>query len=285
MSELAVTGYASLDYAVGLGGMVEPDKTTHIIHRDENAWPRAGGSPLYLAQAAVKDGMQANPVTWVGDDALGNSYLEECKNSDVEIDGIVRIQNQRSPVCLMIHQEDSSTACLFDPAFPGQERLGEKQLEMLATSKHVCITVGPGHLLSQILAVIPETTVVYWVTKKDVAAFGETDRAQLAKRANVIFCNKSERDWIDPLDLSKSIIVETHGADGCRITTSQDTQHLEADRVEVGDTTGAGDTFAGAYIAAYSMTGDPLEAGMKAMKRTRDFLNERAGKAGGKIQK
>ena len=44
MKQLVVTGYASLDYAVGLAGQAVADSTTLIASRDVTAWPRAGGA-------------------------------------------------------------------------------------------------------------------------------------------------------------------------------------------------------------------------------------------------
>ena len=62
MTELVVTGYASMDYAVALNGFVQGDKTTLISHRDSTAWPRLGGCVSYVAGAAAPGGHRGTAV-------------------------------------------------------------------------------------------------------------------------------------------------------------------------------------------------------------------------------
>lgn len=275
MNGLLVTGYASLDYPVSLGGMVQPDQTTHITNRDPDAWPRTGGSPYYVAAASSKLNGRATPITWLGDDDLARKFKEDCAEEAIVTDGIVQFRGQRSPACIMIHQDDGSTSCLFDPAFAGQERLSPQQRYLITNCDLICITVGPGHLIEEILSLVPAKAKLFWVTKKDEHAFPRDICPQLAARASVVFCNKSERIWLDSFDANIPLIVETHGADGCKVITCQGEQMISAKPVEVSDPTGAGDTFAGGFIEAFSRTDDPIVAAEVGVESARELLENR----------
>lgn len=50
------------------------------------------------------------------------------------------------------------------------------------------------------------------------------------------------------LDYGPTVVAQTEGADGCYTTTAEEQFHTPAFRVEVLDTTGAGDVFHGAYL-------------------------------------
>ena len=275
MSKLLVTGYASLDYPVSLAGTVQPDKTTHITHRDPRAWPRTGGSPYYVAAAAARSGMQSRPITWVGKDALAQKYLDDCDRAGIATSGVAQLTGQRSPVCLMIHQGDGSTSCLFDPAFSGKETLTDTQRGMISKCENICITVGPGHLVAEILSLVADDANIYWVTKSDEKAFPAPICQQLAQKSRVIFCNKSERPWIMAFNPSAPIIVETQGAGGCKLITSGKEEIVSATSVRTSDPTGAGDTFAGGFIEALCRTGDPKQAARTGMDCARELLERR----------
>ncbi len=275
MSALVVTGYASLDYPVTLAGPVQPNQTTRITHRNPNAWPRVGGSPYYVGAAASRAGMEVSPITWIGDDAPGKVFLDACTKAELSRQGVHVLEGRRSPVCLLLHQNDESTACLFDPAFPGDETLTPRQIGLLNNCAHVCLTVGPGHLINHILEHVPPTAALYWVAKKDVTAFPTTSLASLKARASVIFCNRGEREWVDQGDLAGTIIVETRGAEGSRISQGERLDAVPASPVETADPTGAGDTFVGGFIGAFSKGADPVEATKYGTQLAYEMLERR----------
>ncbi|MBO6639143.1 MAG: carbohydrate kinase family protein [Roseitalea sp.] len=275
MARLAVTGYASLDYPVVLDGMVKADRTTHIRFRDPAAWPRAGGSPTYVAGAAAIAGIASAPVAWVGDDALGAHYVDHCRAAGLDVSGLERHAGARSPAAIMIHQADGSTACLYDPGPGGEERLTAEQARLIAEADMACLTVGPGHLVEPILAARPADRPLCWVMKDDPTCFGPESRAALAARAGIIFCNAAERPLIGAVP-AHTMIVETLGADGVRLHAENAVTALATEPVAVADPTGAGDSFAGAFIAAHLQGAGPEAAARTAMEMVAAMLRARA---------
>lgn len=260
MSRFVVTGYASLDFAVGLGGQAKGDATTLIATRDAEAWPRAGGCPTYISGAVVRAGQTASPVMWVGMGAEGQGFVDRLEAQGIGTDGIGRVNCPRSPTALMIYQKDGSCMCLYDPALNRAEILTEAQQDLIRGASHLCISVGPPQLMDEILALCREGARLYWAVKNDADAFPEDIRTRLSARADVIFHSAAERPLIGD---TGAVLVETRGADCVRVTHGSQSFKTSVTPIPVTDTTGAGDTFAGGFIAA-EMAGATLPGAVGA---------------------
>ena len=66
------------------------------------------------------------------------------------------------------------------------------------------------------------------------------------------------------LGFGARIVALKLGDQGCLIATRQRRQRLPPVEVQAVDATGAGDTFDGAFLAEYLLTGDPFRAGLYA---------------------
>jgi ribokinase len=276
MSHLVVTGYASLDYALVLSGQIAGNRTTLIDHRDASAWPRIGGCPAYVGMAARQKGQNASPVSWVGKDELGRFYLDSLTKAGLGTEGVDQLDEPKSPMSVMAYQADGSCACLFDPAFTGREALSARQREVIATASHLCISVGPPQILDPVLACRAADTRLYWVLKNDAHAFPDALGKRLSSEADVIFCSRSERQMIGET-AKRAVIVETRGTDEIHIEAGKQHATLQVEPVAVHDTTGAGDSFAGGFIAA-EMDGvsDSCAAAKSGIDAARTMLQERS---------
>ncbi len=277
MTSLAVTGYASVDYAVSLSGQIEGDHTTLIRSRDEGRWPRIGGCSAYVAIAVSRQGQAASPISWVGNDDHARIYLESLAVQRVGTDGVAQLE-RKSPMAILAYQADGSCACLFDPAFSGEEELTPQQANIIRSASHLCITVGPPQLMETILATRSQNARLYWICKNDAHCFTPAVRQTLSASADVIFCSRSERELIG-VTANSAIIVETRGSEGVRVVQGGNSKTLDVSPIAVSDTTGAGDTFAGGYIAA-EMSGatNPLEAAKAGIASVQTMLEQRSAK-------
>ena len=276
MKHLVVTGYASLDYIVNLSGQMKVDETTIIKDRLEGPWFRIGGCPTYIAKAVKTLEQRATPIMWIGSDEGSSSIVDSLVDAGISTDGLEVIKINKTPTAIMIYQPDGSSFCLYDPAFPKQEKLNSAQIKLIQNADFVCLTAGPGHLQNQIFSEISKEARVYWAVKNDPSCFDGNLCEKLSKRADVIFCNAAERKLISS---TNATIIETHGKEGVSIICDNRKTHIEADPVDTFDTTGAGDTFAGAFIAA-EMSGqkDPNDAAKVGLDAAESLLIERKGK-------
>ena len=250
MTELVVTGYASMDYVVALNGFVQVDKTTLVSHRDSTAWPRLGGCVSYVSVAAALAGHRVTPISWVGSDRDADAFLDVLNKLNISTAGIHRQSDSASPVAMLIYQADGSCSCLFDRAFSGTEILAPTQLDAIGRADHLCLTAGPGHLMDPILNARKPSAKLYWVLKNDVSCFTPQICERLSSEADVIFGNRAESHMIDGLTSQSTTIVTTNGTAGVDIYTGGLHIETKVNYVETNDPTGAGDTFAGGYIGA-----------------------------------
>lgn len=91
-----------------------------------------------------------------------------------------------------------------------------------------------------------------------------------------LFPNYEEGALLTGQEEPEAILRELHrhvpipvlklGKDGCILLDGDTVVRLPAPKVNVVDTTGAGDSFAGSFLAAYSKTDDPLAAATRAIE-------------------
>ena len=256
---MVVAGFATLDYVV----RVEGDFTgrgTKLMR--ETAWPRAGGAALFASAALMRAGVAAAPLTWIGDDADGEAYLAACGSRA----GVAVMPGAPSTRCLLIYNADGTYGCLLRP---GPAALTDAQLRLASEAEWLVIAAGPPEITARLLDV--EGPRLAWIAKDDPACFPSGLVARLTARAEVIFCNAGERAWLEAGRAGPAppgqLLLETRGADGVRVEAGGEVFDLPVEPLTVDDATGAGDTFAGAALAALITGGSPraaAEAGIAA---------------------
>ena len=255
MTRVAVIGYASIDFPAVLDGFFAGDRTVMIKQRPADAFPRPGGCPLYVARPIADKGITVSIVTWVGADHHGELFASWTEQDGVGVEGIATIEPGDTPVCFMIYQQDGSCGCLFDPGMLGRESLTEKQKALIAGADLLCVTVGPPDIAKQALGLIDDQCKVAWVMKNDPLSFPKKLRAALASRADYIFCNRQEREWVDEAlaetqSRRQPMIVETAGGNAVMAQRNNDAVRAEVETLSFDDASGAGDTLAGGCLAA-----------------------------------
>ncbi|HZZ62030.1 MAG TPA: carbohydrate kinase family protein [Roseiarcus sp.] len=276
---IVVTGYASLDYALRLDSPPAPDRTSTILSRAAE-WPRLGGSPAYVAAALVAAGAHdALPISWVGDDAEGARYRDGIEALGVRTDGI-GVKAGRTPICILAYQPDGRCHCLYDPGFTAQTDLDERQRALLAEAEAICVTVGPNRATREALRHARPGAALVWAVKADRRAVPPELAAELAARADVVIFSRGEADFaaeaLAATDMPASrISIETRGRDGLALMRNGTARVFPVDPLEAEDSTGAGDTFVGGFLAAWIKTSDPEKAVRAGQGAARALLMSR----------
>lgn len=272
MIRAAVTGYASIDYPVIVDGYFKGNHTVIIRERAGDAFPRAGGSHLYVGRCLALAGINTSLITWIGDDDPGEFFRSCAVNDGIDTDGIAVVKPGLTPICLLIYQEDGSCGCCFDPGFMGTEALTPQQVDLIRAADLLCITVGPPDIGKQALKLAHDDALIAWVAKNDPISYPEELRILLGQNADYIFCNTHEREWVNTAlsfrEKPEPLIVETNGAKNVRVEQGGQLDELKVKLLEFSDASGAGDTLAGGSLAA-AMNGETdmkliAEAGMDA---------------------
>ncbi|HJV43976.1 carbohydrate kinase family protein [Caulobacter sp.] len=268
MVAVVVAGFATIDYVARVEGDFTGRGTLLMRQGAEDAWPRAGGAALFAGAALARAGVAAAPLAWIGDDGDGETYREACRQAGVSLEGVATMAGASSTRCLLIYNADGTYGCLLRP---GAALLTEGQRRLVLGTSWLVAAAGPPEILRELLdAVLPSTRLV-WIAKDDPACFPPDLVARLSRRADVVFCNAGERAWLeagreDPAPAGQ-LLFETRGGGGVRVEGAGEAFQLPVVALAVDDATGAGDTFAGAALAALIHGGSSrvaAEAGIAA---------------------
>lgn len=280
---IAITGYASLDHVAMLDGTPRAGRTTTILDRPSQAWPRLGGSPAYVAAALVSSGVAAaTPVSWIGDDEQGDAYRAQLAARSIPDDGLAVVADARTPVAVLAYEPDGGCICLYHPGMPKGLGLSETQRALIASADWACVTIGPPLATEQVLSALGPSTRLAWVVKHDPKAMSPELAARFAARADLICHSLAEADFLaHAMEASGTVregqvVIETHGRSGAAFRRHGETQFVPTEPLAVSDPTGAGDTFAGGVLAALA-TGetDPAAVVRAGHRAARALLETR----------
>lgn len=277
---VAVVGYASLDYVVRLDTAPRPDRTSTILSRAAD-WPRLGGAPAYVAAALAAGGVSdATAVSWVGDDREGERYRMSLANRGLSAEGI-GLRPGRTPVCILAYEPDGGCHCLYDPGLRREPAMDRRQRTLIAAADALCITVGPAGVTREALALARADASVAWVVKADPRAVPRDLAQALATRADVIIFSRGEAAFIEHAlkranhAIRRPVVVETRGRREVALKQGSEIDVVPVDPIEIDDPTGAGDTFAGGFLAARLTGADPATALRAGVAAARAMLAER----------
>lgn len=277
---VAVVGYASLDYVVRLDTAPRPDRTSTILSRAAD-WPRLGGAPAYVAAALAAGGVSdVTAVSWVGDDREGERYRMSLANRGLSAEGI-GLRPGRTPVCILAYEPDGGCHCLYDPGLRREPAMDRRQRTLIAAADALCITVGPAGVTREALALARADASVAWVVKADPRAVPRDLAQALATRADVIIFSRGEAAFIEHAlkranhAIRRPVVVETRGRREVALKQGSEIDVVPVDPIEIDDPTGAGDTFAGGFLAARLTGADPATALRAGVAAARAMLAER----------
>jgi ribokinase len=276
MTRVAITGYASLDHVVDLEGALAADRTT-IARRSVDGWGRPGGSPSYVGRAMAAEGVaDVALISWVGDDALGQSYRKALEREGLSLEG-VETRPGRTPVAILAYQPDGACFCMYDPGIDFATDISARQRAISAAADWICATVGPPLATRSILAAARTEAHVVWAVKNDPHSVPPDLVALLAARADVISHSRGEAEFVDAALAAapprERLVVETLGAEGARAIWQGQSIFVRAEAAPAADPTGAGDAFVGGLIAGLIERGDdPAAAIGRASASARRLL-------------
>lgn len=252
--QFCVVGYASLDHKY-LAAPFEGAGRTTIVREPINAGRPEPGAVSYFARAIARGGGQADVISWVANDALGEIFCRSLLDNHVGTSGVSR-SGDRSPQAHMFYPVDNEPITFFDPGTLDQ-RLTAQQRRTVQDADVVVATVAPAEALTDVLDALSDDALLMWTIKGDPASMSPALAARLAARAEVITYSASEADFLrghcrlDPISMihDRNLVVETRGAGGAAFHVGGKYSTTAPGRaVVVRDQTGAGDTFAGSLI-------------------------------------
>ena len=224
-----------------------------------------GGKGANQAVAAARLGANTALIGCVGEDDFGNQAIAALTHGGVDVRHVCRIADRPTGVALIMTDDDGENCIALDSganAMLGSTQVAAAEALIANASLLLCQLEVPSQAVTTALALARANGVP---TALNPSPFAPVARSLIAGLEFVI-PNRIEASEltgirIDDMDsavaaarslhaLGAAQVLLTLGADGVLWCNGGDCEHLPAQPVQVVDTTGAGDTFAGAFAAA-----------------------------------
>ena len=222
-----------------------------------------GGKGANQAAAAARAGARVAMIGCVGDDAAGEALVAGLERAGVDTGGVRVLGGETSGTAVIVVDGDGENSIVVVGG--ANDRLGAGD-----------VAVGDAAVVLAQLEV-PEAAVVAAATGAARFVLNASPVRALPdavlRAADPLIVNAGEAAALageeggDPDALARALrergarsVVVTLGADGARWTTAEGTLACAAPAVEVVDTTGAGDVFAGTLAAALADGAAPPDA-------------------------
>jgi sugar/nucleoside kinase (ribokinase family) len=249
-----------------------------------------GGSPANLAMNMKRLGNNSGLVSSIGKDGFGDFLMGYVRNLGLNTEGVVQVADVPTTLILVTRSKNVSD---FE-AYRGADtqilpvQVSDAVLSNAAIFHTTCFALSLNPAQSTILDAASRATALGCKLSIDVNYAQKIWKNNVEAREIVAkyvshgaFVKCSEVDWerlygeklTDPeaaaahfLSLGAGEVCVTLGGDGCFVANTEGGHFLAARKVEVKDTTGAGDAFWSGYLTA-RLDGHSLINAAKAARR------------------
>jgi sulfofructose kinase len=251
-------GLATLDVLIRLQDMPTWQQGTRV-----SAFGLDGGGPVGTAcVAAARLGARVGYVGTAGSDYVADLKVQSLRDNGVDLSRlVVRDRPEGQVVVVCVHEETG------ERVFSGLRTFGDGPLEpeeldrdYLTSAEYLHVDGSHFEAALQAAKWVREAggRVAIDCAKTDGRPVGPRT-AELLSHVDILICGsgfgRSLTGHADPwragramLSLGPGLVVQTEGEDGSYTVTANEQFRTPAFRVEVVDTTGAGDVFHGAYL-------------------------------------
>ena len=249
-----------------------------------------GGDVLNALVAAARQGAATGLISALGEDAFGREILEFCRAEGIET-GAVAVDPRHPTGFVWIDPDPVERRFSYARAGSAASRLGPgdvpeeiiaaaRVLHLSGVSLAISDSMRAAALHAARIARAAGVTVSFDLNFRpalwSAAAALEAIDAMLPL-ADIVLPSLDEAEALTGLsdeaaildrfgrDRARIVILKC-GADGARLATDGGVSVIPAHPVVAVDSSGAGDSFAGAFLAHYLETGDPLRAAEAAAR-------------------
>lgn len=252
---VVVLGSANLDVMIALQRIPAPGETvlTDTVERG------CGGKGANQAVAASRAGAATSFLGAVGDDDAGRMLLDGLSGAGVDTSAVRRSDGPSGTAYVMVDAHGENAIVVVGGANAGYTELTAAEADRIRRADVLLMQLEVPVETVTAAAEIARAAGVFVVL--NAAPYADLP-AELLDRLDLLILNQHEAALsagmsAPPDELADVIlgsvpgVLITLGADGSLLATrDSEPVRIAAPRVRVVDTTGAGDTFAGAYAAA-----------------------------------
>lgn len=250
--------------------------------------PGHGGDTSNMAVAAARQGATVGYVTAVGADQFGESFLSLWKAEGVDTGAVKKSGVAHTGLYFITHGPDGhvfsymragSAASRVTPDDMPKDAIRQaKVVHASGISQAISSSAADAVFAAFEVANEANVTVSYdtnlrlrlWPLDRAravihaAAAMSDILKTSIEDARHLTGLENHDQVVDFYLELGAGIVALTLGSDGAIVATKEGRERITPRPVKLVDATGAGDTFAGAFLAEYLRTGDALAAGRYA---------------------
>ena len=270
-------GTCNIDFINKVPRLVGTDDEVNV----EKLVLSVGGSASNFTVGLSRLNISTGIIARIGKDYFGQLCTKKLFDEGVDIQRLLSIDAPTGMVFIAVDPPGERSMYSFMGA-NAEFRLLKEDIDYIKSSKVLHITGMYKEVFEEaskyagFLSLNPGTLL---------SAYGLEELRKPIKRANVIFLNKKEVKILTGenldngaqtlLDAGVKMVVVTCGKEGAKLFTKDRTIHSHVKETAALDTTGAGDSFAAGFIAAYLKD--------KKLEECLDFANIVASSCVGKL--
>lgn len=261
MTRFDVVGFGALnvDKLFRVNQISGAEEESFIETRSETG----GGSAANTIVGLARLGCKVSFIGKVANDREGALLLEELRREEVDTAGVVFSKKGESGQVLGFVDKKGERALYIDSGVNDTITLEEVRKECLWQARFLHLTsfVGEGSFRTQkqLLTELPDSVKISFDPGALYARKGLEELEPIVKRSHVIMPNagelnliSGEADYCEGADfligLGVKVVAVKLGANGCYVTDGRERHRIDAFKVEVVDTTGAGDAFCAGFL-------------------------------------
>jgi ribokinase len=261
MKRFAVVGFGALnvDKLFKVNKIAGAEEESFI----ENCVETCGGSAANTTVGLARLGCKVGFIGKVGCDKEGALLLEDFHKEGVDTNGVIRAKHGKSGSVLGFVDKDGARALCIDSGVNDTITPSEINAEYVSQARFLHLTsfVGEKSFQTQkkLLNALPETVKVSFDPGVLYARKGLAQLEPIIKKTYVLMPNAielelltGETDYCKGADSmigrGAKIVAVKLGGDGCYVTDGRERHLIEAFKIKVVDTTGAGDAFCAGFL-------------------------------------
>jgi len=263
-------GALNMDKLFNVNIIAKEEEEGAVLNVKESAGGSAANTVVGLARLELKTGF----IGKVASDQEGKLLLDEFRRDGVDVNGIAVSERGRSGSVMGFIDPEGDRALYVDPGVNDQIDFRDIDLGYVSGTGflHLASFVGekPFNAQNQLLEQLSSVKVSF-----DPGAIyarkGLDTLKPIIKKCHVMFPNGIEVKQLTGQDyregaktltkLGADIVAVKLGKQGCYITDGKESHLIEAYKVDVVDTTGAGDAFCAGFLYGLTKRKDLFECG------------------------
>jgi ribokinase len=227
--------------------------------------PQLGGSAAHVALAASAVGCRVAIVSTIGED-FPSIFIERLQEKRIDLSGVRRISGRSSRFWVDFNIDGSMSDYGLHFGVGNQLSLQEYS-RLIQETRAVHLGILPPYLQRRLIsrsstkkALMSMTTIFHHAGKYREQILSNLQFLDILflnqEEAQILSGKSSSLKAIQKLGKQVSIVAVTLGAKGVIVNDKGDVMHIPGFQINSIDTTGAGDSFAGAFLATYLRTND-----------------------------